>query len=182
VAGQTLWRLSLERAASTYSAAAHDTSAEPIKLLSWHPTIYTIRLDRDRGRAGVGLAVSYSHAPFGAHSDDLVLLLGDYDRLVEFAPEFHYQVARSPSQAAFRVHLGPVIDVWTPSGAETRTRIGASGGLSLELTVTAEWSVGVRTDLTVTGSSLTSDEESDAVIRESTMRRGRLALGITRLF
>ena len=178
---QATWHLTLERGMTTFSAEAHDSSTtDRVHLRPWHPTLYALRLTRESGRIGLGLGLGYASAPIAGNIDDFVLLFGDRERLFEIAPEVRYRVGTTSSGAALRFHLGPVIDLWTPDGADTRTVLGAVGGATLTMPLGARWSVDVRTDVGITGATVTAEEASPEVIRASTVRRGRLALGITR--
>jgi hypothetical protein len=66
------------------------------------------------------------------------------------------------------------------SGEDPRSRLGALLGTVVELPLTERWRVDLRADLTLTRSWMRPEDEDAAITRESSMRRGRLALGITR--
>jgi len=180
VTGQAEWRLTLDVGATTFSSAAHDTSTPDVNLRPWRPTTFSLRATRDVGKVGIGMALGLSNGPLAANIDDFVLMDGGNMLLIEFSPEVRYRLVASNSGVSLHLSAGPLIDVWTPQGDDTRTVFGGIGGLTLSLPLAGEWLVDVRGDLAVTGSLLTEEEETPALIRESTMRRGRVALGITR--
>lgn len=174
------WSLTLERGSTTYSMAAHDTSTPQIRVLPWHPAAWSIRIARDGDAVGFALALTAANGQLGAASGDVVILPGAALLLLEVAPELRRRFTASASGTTLTAHLGPVFDLWAPQGDDVRTAYGAMGGVTLDLPIAGRWSAGVRADLAVTGSEATKAEESDAVKRANTMRRGRLALGISR--
>lgn len=177
---QAGWHLTLERGSTTFSAAAHDTSADQVQVRPWHPATYTFRLVRESRRLGFGVALTYSNGPVAANIDDFVLLPGDTQLLIELAPELRYPLIAASSGVTLRIHVGPVVDIWTPSGDDTRTVFGGLGGLTMSFPIAGRWQADLRADVAVTGSNVTKDEASDGIVREPTMRRGRLGIGITK--
>jgi hypothetical protein len=177
---QSDWRLTLDAGATTFSAAAHDTSTPTVELRPWRPTTFSLRVTRDAGKLGFGFTLGLSKGPLGVDVEDFVLLDGGKAMLIEVAPEVRYRLAELSGGGALHLSAGPIADFWSPDGGDTRTLIGGIGGLTISLPLAGNWLVDVRGDLAVTGSLLTEEEEDPGLIRESTMRRGRLALGITR--
>lgn len=180
VAAQAEWRLTLDVGATSFSSAAHDTSDPAVNLRPWRPTTFSLRATRDVGKIGFGVTLGLSNGPLGANIDDFVLLDGGNALLIEFAPELRYRMVSSRSGVSLHLSAGPLVDAWSPQGADPRTTFGGIGGLTLSLPLAGEWLVDIRGDLAVTGSLLTEEEETPALIRESTMRRGRVALGVTK--
>lgn len=177
---QSDWRLTLDVGATAFSAAAHDTSADPVQLRPWHPRIYSLRVTRDAGRLGVGMTLGISEGALGVNVQDFAVLDGTNAPLIELAPELRYRLVAIGSGGTLHLSIGPVIDLWMPQDADARTVCGGIGAATLSLPLAGSWLVDVRGDLAVTGSLLTPEEESPELIRESTMRRGRIALGITK--
>lgn len=180
LAGQGAWTLTAERGWTTYSGAAHDTSAEPVHLRAWHPAVYSLRLAREYDRFGFGIAAGIALGQWGVTIGDFVVLPDESLRLIEIAPELSFKVATNPTGVVIRIHAGPILDYWTPSGEETRQRIGAQAGASLSVPMAARWTATLRTDVAFSRSLMNDEEETAAISRDPVMRRGRLALGITR--
>lgn len=180
LAGQGTWMLTAERGWTTYSSAAHDTSSEPVHLRAWHPAVYSLRLAREYDRFGIGIAAGIALGQWGVTIGDFVVLPDESLRLIEIAPELSLKVATNPTGVALRVHAGPVLDIWTPTGEDPRQRIGAQVGASLAIPVGERWSATLRTDVALSRSLMNVEEQTAEITRESSMRRGRLALGLTR--
>jgi hypothetical protein len=177
---QAEWRLTFDAGATTFSAAAHDTSADQVNIRPWRPTTFSLRLTRDAGKLGAGLTLGVSNGPVGVNIDDFVLMDGFQALLIELAPEIRYRLASIPGGGGLHLSAGPVVDIWTPQDDDTRTVYGGIGALTLSLPLAGSWLVDIRGDLAVTGSLLTEEEGGPGLVRESTMRRGRVALGITK--
>lgn len=177
---QATWRLTLDAGATSFSSAAHDTNPDVTHLRPWHPTIYSIRVSRDAGKFGASLTLAAAGGPLGVNIHDFVLLDGTDLGLIEVAPEFRYRLASTSAGASVHLSAGPVIDVWMPEGEDPRTVYGGIGALTLSLPLAGSWLVDIRGDLAVTQSFITEEEENPGLIRDDTMRRGRVALGITK--
>lgn len=180
LAAQGAWSGTFEVGKATFSSAARDTSADPVHLRPWHPTLFTLRLSRQGSRLGVALALSYSGGQEGVNIGEFVVLPGTDLRLIEFAPELSGRVTTSRVGAELRWHAGPLLDTWWPSGGDPRTRAGAQVGATFSLPMTDRWRFDLRGDLAATGSYLTAEESTGGIHRDHTMRRGRLGLGLTR--
>lgn len=177
---QTGWTLSGELGSNRFSRAAHDTSSPVVSLGAWRATSYTIRLARDNGSTALALSAGYTSSPFAAWIENVAVIQGGELALYEFGLTYGRRVVRSGRGAALRVEAGPVLHLWTMSGEDPRSRLGALLGTVVELPMTERWRVDLRADLTLTRSWMRPEDEDAAITRESSMRRGRLALGITR--
>jgi hypothetical protein len=180
VDAQADWRLTLDVGATTFSSAAHDTSTPAVNIRPWRPTTFSLRATRDVGDLGFSMTLGLSNGPLGVNIEDFVLLDGGNALLIELAPEFRYRLVTIVGGASLHLSAGPIVDIWSPQDDDPRTLFGGIGGLTLAFPLAERWLIDIRGDLAVTGSLLTEEEGSPGLIRESTMRRGRVALGITR--
>jgi hypothetical protein len=181
LAAQGRWTLSFERGYTTFSETAHDTSTPPVRAIPWHPASYSLRLAHDGERVGLAFALTAAGGQLAGQAEDIVVLPGVHLLLLEFAPELRWRLSSTSAAAVLIAHAGPVVDLWAPEGDDVRAAYGGMGGLTLSLPLTRRWEVTIRSDLAITGSEATREEESDQIKRARTMRRGRLALGITRI-
>lgn len=177
---QRQWTLTAESGLNRFSRAAHDTSTPTVSLGAWHATSYTLRLARRDSAGEVAISVGYTSAPFAAWIDNVAVIQGGELALIEFGATYGRRLARSVAGAVLRAEAGPVLHIWTMSGEDARARLGGVLGTVVELPVTARWRVDLRADLTFTRSLLRPEDEDAEITRESSMRRGRLAIGLTR--
>lgn len=177
---QAQWRLTLERGSTTFSATAHDTSSPPIRLIPWHPALYSVRLSRSHGRFGWGVALGYGASDLGGKVGEVTVLPGGTLRVLELAPEVSYSLHRNSRGAEVRAYGGPLMDRWFPAGDDPRSSYGGFAGGAVSLPFSDRWDVSLRADFAIVTSELTKAEASASVIREPIMRRGRAGFGITR--
>lgn len=178
--GQGHWTLTAERGWTTYSSASHDTSAPPVHLRPWRPAVYTVRIAHESGRFGLAIGAGVAFGEWGVNIDDFVVLPDESLQLIEIAPEASLRLDSGTPGTALRLHAGPLLDVWKPAGEDPRQRLGVQAGATLSVPLAGRWTLDLRGDVAVTRSLMNEDEESAAVSRDPSMRRGRLALGITR--
>jgi hypothetical protein len=171
----------LERGFTTFSETAHDTSTPPVRVIPWHLASYSLRVAHDGDGLGLAFALTAAGGQLAGRSGDFVVIPGMHLLLLEFAPELRLRLGTTAAGANLLGHAGPVFDIWAPEGDDVRTACGGMAGLTLTLPLTRRWEVAVRSDIAITGSEATRAEASDQIRRAKTMRRGRLALGITRL-
>lgn len=179
-AAEAQWTLTLERGSTTFSATAHDTSSPPVRLVPWHPALYSLRLSHTHGRFGWGIALGYGSSDLGGKVGDVTVLPGGTLQVLELAPELSYLLRSNSHGAVLRAYAGPLLEHWSPAGDDPRSSVGGFAGAALAVPLADRWDLALRGDLALMTSELTKAEASASVIREPTMRRGRFALGITR--
>jgi hypothetical protein len=166
------WGVELELAASRFSGTARDTSASgPATSGPSHPTMLALRVDRRAGSAGVGFGVLYASVGVLAEGPDFAVVSKHVLTFVELAPEVSWRFARTDSGAEFRVHLGPMADIWHPDGGTSRTLIGAHAALSLEWPIAGPVVGAVRTGAAVTGPVFERGDLPPGFERRATWRR-----------
>lgn len=179
-AGQARWTLTAELGATTFSSAAHDTSSPPFQLRAFRPISYSLRLTREGRRVGMALGLSYLPSALAGTVEEIAFVQGGQLELFEIAPEVRWILGTTSAGATVVLHTGPIVDVWGVAGGERRLRAGGSVGATLALPLTERWRFDVRSDLALTRSFLTAEEEAPDLTRTKSMRRARLALGLAR--
>src|SRR6185312_15720901 len=89
-----------------------------------------------------------------------------------------YELAPAASYAlndVFRLHAGPVLDIWTPEGAATRTRIGALAAVSATWPFAERFGASLRAGLALTSSPFLAEELPE---RFEARRMWRRSVGI----
>ncbi|HYT04310.1 MAG TPA: hypothetical protein VEM13_05445 [Gemmatimonadales bacterium] len=171
------WSVALEAAASYYGGASRDTAADPTAIRPHHPTGLGVRVDRRLGRLGVGVAAALARPDVIVENSGAGAILKGALDLYEIAPEATVLVSRASSVVAVRVHAGPLIDIWSPSGEGTRTRLGGHAGLSLECPIGGRFAGSIRAGGALTG-SLFDDGELPSGFERRAMWRSSVALSL----
>src|SRR5256884_2179186 len=146
------WSLAVEAAASYYGGTSRNGEADPTAFRPHHPTSLGLRGDRRFGRLSVGVGATLASADLIAENSSVGAILKGALDLFEVAPEVAVTLGRTGPGLAVRVHAGPLIDIWSPEGADTRTRTGGQVGLSLEWPVSRRFARSLRGSAAVTAS------------------------------
>ena len=123
------WSVAVEATASYYGGTSRNGEADPTAFRPHHPTSLGLRVDRRFGRWGVGVGAAVAGADLIAENGSVGAILKDALDLFEVAPEVALLLGRTGPGLGVRVHAGPLIDVWSPQGGDTRTRLGGQAGL-----------------------------------------------------
>src|SRR2546426_6188157 len=126
------WSLTVEATASYYGGTSRNGEADPTAFRPHHPTSLGLRVDRRFGRLGVGVGATLASADLIAENSSVGAILKDALDLFEGAPQAAVTFGRTGPRLPVRVHARPPIDIWSPEGADTRTRTGGQVGFSLE--------------------------------------------------
>jgi hypothetical protein len=167
LAAQHRWGLALEIARAGFSGHARSEVLDPETRL--HPSgtsIWGIRLDRSGSRLGWSLGVSIATAGVEFESDDASAVARNVLELIEVSPQVSVLLLQ-PREAALRLHLGPVIDYWSPDGADSRTRLGALAALGLVVPFSERFGVHARWEATLTESLFEEDDLPPEFSRKS---------------
>jgi hypothetical protein len=172
------WSVAVEATASYYGGTSRDTGADPTAFRPHHPTSLGLRVDRRFGRLGVGVGAALGGgADLIAENSSVGAILKDALDLFEVAPEVAVVLGRMGSGLAVRVHTGPLLDIWSPEGADTRARTGGQAGLSLEWPVSRRLAGSLRVAAAVTGSLFKEGELPPGFERRAMWRRS-VSLGL----
>ena len=175
LAGQ--WSLAVEATASYYDGVSGDSGADPTAFRPHHPTSVGLRVDLRFGRLGMGVGATLGSADLIAENSSVGAVLKDVLDLFEVAPEVALLLSRTGPGVAVRVHAGPVIDIWSPEGADTRTRTGGQAGLSLEWPVSRRFAGSLRAAAALTSSLFREGELPPGFERRAMWRRS-VSLGL----
>ena len=172
------WSLAVEATASYYGGTSRDSGADPTAFRPHHPTSVGLRVDRRFGRLafGVGTALG-GGADLIAENSSVGAILKDALNLFEVAPEVALLLGRTGPGLAVRVHAGPLIDVWSPEGEDTRTRAGGQVALSLEWPLSRRFAGALRVAAALTGSLFKEGELPPGFERRAMWRRS-VSLGL----
>jgi hypothetical protein len=158
---QGQWTLSGGIRASRFSGGAIEVSTES-SLSPYRPTVFGFGLERDGRRVGMGLRVYYTSSSLALEATDAVSAVKDALTIYGAEPELSLRLARVGQDGVFRLYGGPLLEFWDLGGAVTRTRLGISADLGLEVPFGGRWSGAVRAGAAVTPSSPFTKEDLDA--------------------
>jgi len=171
------WSVAVEATASYYGGTSRDSGADPTAFRPHHPTSVGLRVDRRFGRLGLGVGAALAGSDLIAENSSVGAILKDALDLFEVAPEVALLLDRTGPGLAVHVHAGPLIDIWSPQGADTRTRLGGQAALSLEWPVSRRFAGSLRGAAALTGSLFKQGELPPGFERRAMWRRS-VSLGL----
>ena len=126
------------------------TPGDPTRARPSPSTSFSVKVQRDFGRVGVGIGVLYSKGGAGVENATVAVEEKNLIKVYEVAPEVSFRVARLGPGGALRLHVGPSYDRWSlTDGSDTR-RIGARAAVAVD------WSLGGRFIGTLQGGAAVS--------------------------
>jgi hypothetical protein len=173
------WSVAGEVGMLDFAGGARDTSAvdAPTTLRPARGTAYALRVERRFRAVGLGLGVRYGTVAVGAQRASTVVEEKGALTLYEAAPEVVLTLARPGAGGAVRLHVGPLIDHWTLSGGDDRTRVAAAAGLSLDWPLAGRWEAAFRADVALGPSAWVEGELPEGFARRLLWRHA-LAAGL----
>jgi hypothetical protein len=164
----------------SYGGVSHDTSAGNVgeSFRPFRPLLVALRPEWTFGRVRTALGIVYGAPDIAEDGDPLALVLHNTGKLLEVSPEVSYRLARLLRGVAFRVHAGPLIDIWKLEGEDgVRTRAGGLVALSTEFPVTAKVHGVIRLSAALT-SGLFEKSDLPPEFKLEGMRRVGMGLGL----
>jgi hypothetical protein len=158
IAAQQHWSVAVELGSASFNGHASSTATTP--ETTGHPSparTWGIRLGRDGGKVGYSLGVLVASTGVQFESDENAAEARDILGLLEVSPQVAFVILK-PREAAFRLHLGGVLDYWSPEGDNARTSLGLLGALSLDVPFSSRFGAEARWETMVTGSVFEDDE------------------------
>ncbi len=172
-------RIGAEYGESRISGTTRETTTDgSASFAPYRPTSGALRLEWGGDRMRVGVSALYSEAMVALTAPDaLVLATGAPLKLFEFSPTVSMRVSQLGTAAALRAEAGPVLDRWSWSAGEPRTRVGAMAGASIETHLGERIAGVVRVGVALTGSVFNEEDLPQGFASRASWRRS-VALGL----
>jgi hypothetical protein len=153
-AAHAQWSARFELGTIAFSGASHDTSGSvpPANFRPYHATTVQVGVERRWRTLGAAVDVLHGGPGVALESDETVFVAKDLLAFWEIALEGSLHLAETGTGLTLRAQIGPLVDIWLPSGAASLMRAGARGGLSLEWPFGARVTGSVRVALALSGS------------------------------
>ncbi|HET9709194.1 MAG TPA: hypothetical protein VFP39_12925 [Gemmatimonadales bacterium] len=164
------WSLAPEVGLTAFSGSGRDSSR--LRVGPTRATVVALRIGREFPHLAVGVRVLTGSTGFGATDGDLTVIQEHQLRLVEFAGFLSWTVAQVGTASRLGFEAGPVLDLWMPQGASSRSRVGAVAALSWAFPVSPRLDAALRLEGTRTGSLFDAADLPPSAQRRATWRRG----------
>jgi hypothetical protein len=166
------WGLGLEVGQSRFSGTSQDTSAATVngRFEPYVPTLVGITIDRRLRRLTLGLRLTYASAALALETDGPTVFQRASMLHAQAAPEIAWAVALLATGVRLSLHAGPLIEVWTLEGEETRSRLGGQVAGSLDCRLGGRFTSAVTVRLGVTPSVFQAGELPVEFVRRASWR------------
>lgn len=173
------WTAGAEIGMLRFWGAAADTvtSDDPSRARPSPSAGYAVRVERRFGSLGIGIGVLHSSGGVGVENGSVAVEEKGALKLDEVTPEASLRVAKPGPGGALLVHVGPVIDRWSPADMPRRTRVGARAAVSLDLPIAGRWTGAFEAGVALSPSVFWNDEVPEGYVLRAMWRRA-LSAGI----
>lgn len=127
------WAVTTEVGADRFWGGSIETTEEHRSFRPYRPTTFGLGLERKAGRLGAGLRLRYASASLALEGRDAVAAAKGVFTVYSAAPELMYRIATVGVANQLMLHGGPLLEVWSVLDADTQTRFGVQGAVSLNL-------------------------------------------------
>jgi hypothetical protein len=178
-AAQATWTITAELAMFDVSGAADGSVEEDaVTIGADRATMLGVRLERAGPRIGVGLALRHATPAFALSGPATTISDTEVGfSFYEIAPEVSVRLAGGPGGPTLRVGGGPVVDIWDWAVSETHVRLGARGGLGLDLPLGRRFSAVISGAAAVSG-SIFDEEEVEPDFERTSVVRTEVGIGL----
>ncbi len=172
------WSVASEVGIVTFSGSARDT-ATGLDLGPTRATTFGLRIARAGGRSAIALRFRYGTSGLGASNGDVTVVQEHTFKLYEVGAVASRRLTTFAMGSALWLEAGPALSVWKAKTGESRTRLGASGGLALLIPLGRRYGATFHVETGVSGSVFDAADVPAGIERRSAWRRG-VALEIRR--
>ena len=124
-----------------------------------------------RGRLGVGLRLHYASSSLALEGAEAVAAVKGAMEVYGGTPEVSIRLSRLGPEGVIRAFAGPVFEVWKLPDLRSRTRLGVTASVALEVPFGGKWSGSVRLGAGVTPSSPFNDADLDPSLERRALWR-----------
>jgi hypothetical protein len=165
------WAVALELGSDRFWGGSTDNSPEHLSFRPYRPTTFGLGLERQSGRFGLGIHLSYAGASLALEGGDAVVAVKGIFKIYEVAPELVYRVATLGSGNALRLHAGPLLNVWMVEAEDSQWRVGVHGSVSLRIPLGGRFAGSVLAGAALTASPFAPDQLDPPFDRRALWKR-----------
>jgi hypothetical protein len=171
---QAQWTVSAGVRAPRFGGGAEQV-ATGRALRPYRPTQFELAVGHEMSHVGVGLRVSYASSSLALEGQDGLAAIKDALSYYGFQPELTVPVATLGTQAEVELYGAPLVEVWKLPEAGSRTRIGVTAGVGLEMQFGGRWSGLLRAGGALTPRSPFTRQDLDPSLEPRALWRREVA-------
>lgn len=170
------WSAELEVGADRFWGGSVERGPEHRSFRPYRPTTFGAGLERRSGPMAVGLRLRYTEASLALEGKDAVAAVKGVFTVYSASPEVSYRVASVGSENEVLLHAGPLIELWSLTDEDSRTRFGVQGAVSLGIPLGERFAGALSAGAALVSSPFRSGELTGYDLRA--LWRRRFALGV----
>ena len=171
------WAVTTEVGADRFWGGSIETTDDRRSFRPYRPTTFGVGLERKAGRLGAGLRLRYASASLALEGSDAVAAAKGVFTVYSAAPEVMYRIATVGAVNQLVLHGGPLLELWSVLDADTQTRIGVQGAVSLNLPLGGRFAGSLTAGAAVMPSPFEEGQLDPPFERRALWRR-RFAVGL----
>lgn len=165
------WTVALELGSDRFWGGSSDNSPQHLSFRPYRPTTFGLGLERQSGRFGLGMHLSYAGASLALEGDDGVVAAKGIFNVYEVAADLVYRVATLGSGNALLLHAGPLLNVWSVEAEGSEWRVGVHGAVSLRIPLGGRFAGSVLAGAALTASPFAPDQLDPPFERRALWKR-----------
>jgi hypothetical protein len=179
VAQEPGWQLTAGATHAWFGGGATDTTGSGLSFGPTSSVAWSLGADHPVGRVRVGLQLSYYTASLQISGAGVRIVSEDtHFRQLQLAALVSLPLLRvGASGAGFTLAVGPTVDFWSITDADSRTRGGAIAALLFGAPIAPGWTLLAAAAGTLSGSPFNASE-LPVEFEPSTLLGGRIGLGV----
>ncbi|MBA3760643.1 MAG: hypothetical protein H0X07_08915 [Gemmatimonadales bacterium] len=171
------WAVTTEVGADRFWGGSIETTNDRRSFRPYRPTTFGVGLERTAGRLGAGLRLRYASASLALEGSDAVAAAKGVFTVYSAAPEVMYRIATVGAVNQLVLHGGPLLEIWSVLDADTQTRLGVQGAVSLNLPLGGRFAGSLTAGAAVMPSPFEEGQLDPPFERRALWRR-RFAVGL----
>jgi len=171
------WAVTTEVGADRFWGGSIETTNDRRSFRPYRPTTFGMGLERTAGRLGAGLRLRYASASLALEGSDAVAAAKGVFTVYSAAPEVMYRIATVGAVNQLVLHGGPLLEIWSVLDADTQTRLGVQGAVSLNLPLGGRFAGSLTAGAAVMPSPFAEGQLDPPFERRALWRR-RFAVGL----
>lgn len=167
---QAQWFAEIEVGADRFWGGTADTTPESPSFRPYRPTTFSVGLARRGTTVAIGLRLQYMSASLALEGAEAALAVKGIFEVYSAAPEVIYRLT-TVGQNELLLHGGPLFEVWSATDAESQTRVGVQGAVTLRVPLGGRFTGTLEAGAAVIPSPFTEDQLVQGFERRALWRR-----------
>jgi hypothetical protein len=166
------WLAAVEVGAERFWGGSVENTPEHRSFRPYRPTVFGLGLEHRSERLGLGLRLRYMAAALGLEGRDAVAAVDGVFEVFSASPEVIYRLARIGRDNPLSIRAGPLFEIWSIMGGDSKTLIGIQGALSLSVPLGTRLAGSVLAEVAVSPSPFARDQLDQGFEPRALWRRG----------